>query len=249
MSDQLTLFLVNATFVVLVAASALTWAIVIVKLLQVRRLTRQGERFESALGNVAGLPTSDELKKHEGPTARLALAGAEVWEHGASDDNVELVEARGSAREQNSVALEVRRDLLERGLKQQLGRERRNVEAGLPLLASVGSTAPFIGLFGTVLGIIHALTAISGSGSASLEVVAGPIGEALIATAVGIAVAVPAVLAYNYFLRRAKSFSAELEDFANTFVSSAIRSSYGRVERNAERSVRRPLQLGQEVSA
>jgi biopolymer transport protein ExbB len=235
MSDQLTVFFVNATFVALVAASALTWAVVIVKLLQARRLSRQSERFEGVLGKVSQLPSSDELKKHEGPTARVAQAGAEIWEHAEDIDS-------------DAQPLEIRRDLLERGLKQQLTRERRNVEAGLPILASVGSTAPFVGLFGTVLGIIHALTAISGSGSASLEVVAGPIGEALIATAVGIAVAVPAVLFYNYFLRRAKGFAHELEDFANNFVSTAIRSSFGRVERSAERTARRPIQLGREVS-
>jgi biopolymer transport protein ExbB len=235
MSDKLTLFFVNATFVALVAASALTWAVVIVKALQQRRLNRQTAAFEKALEGVAGLPSLDDLKKHEGAVARVALAGAQSWERVPSSGGHES-------------ELEVRRDLLERSLKQQLVRERRGVEAGLPLLASIGSTSPFVGLFGTVLGIIHALTAISSSGSASLDVVAGPIGEALIATAVGIAVAVPAVLAYNYFLRRAKSFASELEDFANTFVGSAVRSSFTQAERGNERPTRRPIQLGQEVS-
>lgn len=236
MSDQLTLLLVNATFVVLVAASALTWAIVIVKLLQQRKLNRQTDRFEKALEGVAGLPSLDDLKQHDGPAARVAKAGVKAWASDAERSRLDNPE------------LGVRVDLLERSLKQQLQRERKGVETGLPLLASIGSTSPFVGLFGTVLGIIHALTSISASGSASLEVVAGPIGEALVATAVGIGVAVPAVLAYNYFLRRAKTLGAELEDFANSLVTSAVRSSYRLLERDAERSAARSLPLTQEAS-
>ena len=93
------------------------------------------------------------------------------------------------------------------------------------VLASIGSTAPFVGLFGTVWGIMHALTNISKLGSASLDVVAGPIGEALIATAIGIAVAVPAVLAYNFFLRRLKTSSNNLDDFAEDFITLSRRAS------------------------
>ncbi len=125
-----------------------------------------------------------------------------------------------------------RRDLLERCLRQQLQRERRSLEGGLTLLASIGSTSPFVGLFGTVWGIMHALQDITKSGSASLDVVAGPIGEALVATAIGIAVAVPAVLAYNFFLRRMKIMIAELEDFATDFVNLALKTAW-RLERPA----------------
>jgi biopolymer transport protein ExbB len=94
------------------------------------------------------------------------------------------------------------------------------------ILASIGSTAPFVGLFGTVWGIMHALTEISKAGSASLDVVAGPIGEALIATAIGIAAAIPAVLAYNYFLRQTKLFQTELENFATDFLHLALRTGF-----------------------
>jgi biopolymer transport protein ExbB len=92
------------------------------------------------------------------------------------------------------------------------------LQGGLPFLATVGSTAPFVGLFGTVWGIYHALTAIGMSGQASIDKVAGPVGEALIMTAIGLAVAVPAVLGYNWLMRRnkvameqVKHFSAELQ--------------------------------------
>jgi biopolymer transport protein ExbB len=186
---------------------------------------------------VTRLPSPKEISAYTGPVARVALAGAEAWE-----DSGQTV---GRAAD----GLDVRRDLLERSLKQQLQRERRDAEGGLPVFASIGSTAPFVGLFGTVLGIMHALQRIGVSGSASLDVVAGPIGEALVATGIGIAVAVPAVLAYNFFVRRLKSRIADLEDFANTFVNSAIRSTFAGEE---EASVRRPghsLSLSREATA
>ena len=89
------------------------------------------------------------------------------------------------------------------------------MQAGLPVLASVGSTAPFVGLFGTVWGIYHALIAISASGSASIEKVAGPVGEALIMTAIGLFVAVPAVLGYNVLLRRNKNLQEAVSHFTH----------------------------------
>ena len=105
-------------------------------------------------------------------------------------------------------------------------KERGSLESGLSILATIGSISPFVGLFGTVWGIMGALTSISKSGSASLEVVAGPIGEALVATAVGIAVAVPAVIGYNFFIRRNKVIWAYLDDFAIDFVHLALKTSF-----------------------
>ena len=96
------------------------------------------------------------------------------------------------------------------------------MEMGLTLLASIGSTAPFVGLFGTVLGIMHAMHEITQSGSTSLDVVAGPIGDALVATAIGIAVAVPAVLAYNFLLRHVKQHRTGLENFVTGFTQVAF---------------------------
>ena len=86
---------------------------------------------------------------------------------------------------------------------------------GLAFLATVGSTAPFIGLFGTVIGIYRALIKIGASGQASIDTVAGPVGEALIMTALGLVVAVPAVLAYNWLIRRNKSIMEDLAAFTN----------------------------------
>ncbi|NBR68499.1 MAG: MotA/TolQ/ExbB proton channel family protein, partial [Actinobacteria bacterium] len=89
------------------------------------------------------------------------------------------------------------------------------LQGGLSFLATVGSTAPFVGLFGTVWGIYHALVAIGVSGQASIDKVAGPVGEALIMTAIGLAVAVPAVMGYNWLIRRNKAVQEELGNFTS----------------------------------
>ena len=112
-----------------------------------------------------------------------------------------------------------RQEVILLSLKQQAYEEQKRMDGGVAVLASIGSTAPFIGLFGTVWGIMNALKTITATGSAGLDVVAGPIGEALIATAIGIATAVPAVLAYNYFMRRQKVHRADMEQIASRFQS------------------------------
>jgi biopolymer transport protein ExbB len=103
-------------------------------------------------------------------------------------------------------------------MRQEIQKILRGQEKGLAELASIGSTAPFIGLFGTVWGIMVALQEISASGQASIDIVAGPIGEALIATAIGIAAALPAVLFYNYFIRRLKVWVTEIDTFTDAFL-------------------------------
>jgi len=106
-------------------------------------------------------------------------------------------------------------ELITRTLRQQINRVSSRLESGLTLLASVGSTAPFVGLFGTVWGIYHALLAVSSAGTVQIDKVAGPVGEALIMTALGLAVAIPAVLAYNAFTRVNRVTLAELDAFAH----------------------------------
>ncbi len=106
-------------------------------------------------------------------------------------------------------------DFVSAALHTAIAEEEREREKGLSILASVGSTAPFVGLFGTVWGIYHALLAIGFSGQASLDRVAGPVGEALIMTACGLAVAIPAVLAYNAFVRINRQWNGELESYAH----------------------------------
>ena len=112
-------------------------------------------------------------------------------------------------------------ELVTRTLRQQINRVSSRLESGLTLLASVGSTAPFVGLFGTVWGIYHALVAIGATGQATIDKVAGPVGEALIMTAAGLAVAIPALLAYNALVRVQREILLRLEGFAHDLQASA----------------------------
>ena len=154
---------------------------------------------------------SPELSK--GPQARLAYQGLTWLEEHERSAGTQLKHSGDST------------ELLEQALRVQLQQEQHAMEGGLTLLTSIGSTAPFVGLFGTVLGIMQAMHDITESGLTSLDVVAGPIGDALVATAIGIAVAVPAVLAYNFFLRRVKVQRTRLENFVASFLSVALNTN------------------------
>jgi biopolymer transport protein ExbB len=208
MSESVTLAIVRGTFGLLLFGSVVTWVLVLVKARQ-RWITRtRDQRFRAAAGTPLDLGALKAAVGSEGPASRVAKAGL-----------VALADARAQRGDDVTARQE-----LERALSAQIHLERRAAEGGLAVLASIGTTAPFVGLFGTVLGIINALRAIGHSGSASIEVVAAPIGEALVATAIGIAVAVPAVLAYNFFLRRAKVQAADLEQLASAFVGASVTS-------------------------
>jgi biopolymer transport protein ExbB len=195
--------IINTTLWILIVFSIVTWTILVYKAWQFWRLKVHNRAFLAEFWDAPDLAAARRISgQRDGPLARVTNAGFRLLE---------------TLRETGRKALKYRGDpgsLLERCMKQQVVRELRLMESGLTLLASIGSTAPFVGLFGTVWGIMRALQDISKAGSASLDVVAGPIGEALIATAIGIAVAVPAVLAYNFFLRRSKVQRAVLEHFA-----------------------------------
>ncbi len=195
--------IINATLWILIVFSIVTWTIIVYKSWQLWRLKVSNRVFLRTFWDATDLAAARRLSGPlRGPLARLARTGFNLI--GAlSRPGLRALKDRGDPG-----------SLLERALKQQMVGEFRLMESGLTLLASIGSTAPFVGLFGTVWGIMRALKDISKAGSASLDVVAGPIGEALVATAIGIAVAVPAVLAYNFFLRRSKVNRSVLEHFA-----------------------------------
>jgi biopolymer transport protein ExbB len=112
-----------------------------------------------------------------------------------------------------------RAEFLDRSLRSAINRETERLETGLTFLATVGSTAPFVGLFGTVWGIFHALVKIGATGETSLDQVAGPVGEALIMTALGLAVAVPAVLGYNLLVRNNRVIIASFHAFAEDLLA------------------------------
>ena len=207
---------VFGVLIALVIGSAITWTIVIAKTFQVWRIRRQNVNYRAAFWSAKNLQEAAGLEGHDGPAFRVAQVGFNALKDIDSNNGEDLKHSGD------------RQDVLERALRQQIQKERVRREVGLVVLASIGSTAPFVGLFGTVWGIMHALTEISRLGTASLEVVAGPIGEALISTAIGIAVAVPAVLAYNFFLRRLKTSSNNLDDFAADLINVSRRAIFRR---------------------
>jgi biopolymer transport protein ExbB len=212
--NELYQHIVDLTLWSLAIFSVVTWTLIILKSVQHTLLGIQNRRFKKVFWSAADLNAAGSLEKYVGPTARVAAIGFETLRSADTTPANNL---------ENSWD---RQDLLERHLRQQIHKERRSLESGLAVLASIGSTAPFVGLFGTVFGIIMALTAISSKSSANIEVVAGPIGEALVATGVGIAVAVPSVLAYNFFLRRLKLIAADLDDFATDFITLVQKSGF-----------------------
>jgi biopolymer transport protein ExbB len=201
-------FAVGATLWLLAAFSVATWVLILAKATQFFRAAGANRRYAGTFRSAPNLQSASEIPENRSAFSRLAGVGFGVLRHAPPD-------AGGDDHAFD------RHELLERNLKQQVLRERRTLEAGLAVLASVGSTAPFVGLFGTVWGIMSAMKDISRIGNASIDVVAGPIGEALVATGIGIAVAIPAVLAFNFFVRRVKSVTADLDDFANDFLNLA----------------------------
>jgi biopolymer transport protein ExbB len=214
---------VAVTLWTLGAFSVATWALIVLKGVQLVRSgganRRFGKQFWSAPNLQAAADLSSDKAVGSSALGRIAIAGFGALNAGPHHEEHDLQHSWD------------RHEQLQRNLAQQLKRERRTLDAGLAVLASIGSTAPFVGLFGTVWGIMSAMHDISKNGNASIDVVAGPIGEALIATGIGIAVAIPAVLAYNFFLRRLKSALGGYEDFAHDFLNLAQRATF-RIERN-----------------
>lgn len=137
------------------------------------------------------------------PFSKVALDAAQAAAHHQRHEGSRLVESLN------------RSEFVDRALRQGVTRESLRLESGLTLLATVGSTAPFVGLLGTVWGIYRALIRIGASGQADIGAVAGPVGEALIMTAIGLGVAIPAVLGYNFFTRTNRITNNKLDTFAH----------------------------------
>lgn len=208
---------VNATLLLLLAFSVATWFLIFSKGWLQYKSSSQNDRFKRVFWAARSMKEAETAAvKEEGSLARLTQTGFDSLRQ--TQTNEKTLGTSGD-----------RQEILERNLRTQVQREQHRLESGLMVLASVGSTAPFVGLFGTVWGIMHALKEISITGAASLEIVSGPVGEALIATAFGIAAAIPAVLAYNWGVRRVRLMVAELEQFATDFLHLAIKSDF-RVE-------------------
>jgi biopolymer transport protein ExbB len=193
----------RSTLAILLIMSLLTWFIMITKFFDQRKLSSQAKEAEKEFWSSSSLTDAlGKLKGSANPFRALAETGKHAYEYH------EVNKARLSSAIGTS-------EWITESLQRTADSIVSRMQAGLPVLASVGSTAPFVGLFGTVWGIYHALIAISASGSASIEKVAGPVGEALIMTAIGLFVAVPAVLGYNVLLRRNKNVQEAVSHFTH----------------------------------
>jgi biopolymer transport protein ExbB len=188
--------------ITLLVMSVASWYLILVNGYRALRLRKASADFIQRFWQAANLQTSLKQPAADVPAAYVvsqAVRAAEHYRlHGAS-------KATEICNQDEFIARSMRKVMAEASAQQ---------ERGLTVLASVGSIAPFVGLFGTVWGIYHALASISLSGQATLDKVAGPVGEALIMTALGLAVAIPAVLAYNTFVRMNRTLLAGTESFA-----------------------------------
>jgi biopolymer transport protein ExbB len=190
----------------LLAMSLASWYLILVKSLQAVRLRRRSARFLAEFWDAPSLAEVERRiadRTRDDPFSRLAWNAISALRHYSGQGVARLSEAGGTT------------EVLTRAMRRVIEEETARAEGGLTLLASVGSTAPFVGLFGTVWGVYHALVAIGISGQGTLDKVAGPVGEALIMTGLGLAVAIPAVLAYNAFVRANRLMLSRLDSFAH----------------------------------
>ena len=192
-------FVARGTLLALVIMSAASWYVLVTKLWEQSWLLRHARAANRSFWKAASVEAGVASLAAGSAFHSVAAAGLDAVDHhgGSLVENIDLNTWVSQA--------------IQRAVEQVVNR----LQGGLVVLATVGSTAPFIGLFGTVWGIYHALTAIGIAGQASIDKVAGPVGEALIMTAIGLAVAVPAVLGYNWLLRRNKVAIEQVRNFGS----------------------------------
>jgi biopolymer transport protein ExbB len=196
-------FVTRAVAVLLLAMSLASWIVILIKALDIIKLQETRPRGARLLAQRRLCSRPDQAgRRPDNPFRHLALEGREATAH------------HRNTKAHLHDTLDVS-DWVTRCLRNCIDEFTARLQSGLAILASVGSTAPFVGLFGTVWGIYHALLAIGTSGQSTIDKVAGPIGEALIMTALGLAVAIPAVLGYNALVRGNKSILNGLNSFAH----------------------------------
>ena len=191
---------------IMLVMSIATWYLIVTKAVTITLERKKSARFLDAFWNALSLAAVEkhiEANQPDHPFSRLAWHSINASRHHQRSGAARLAEAGSGA------------EFLTRAMRRVIDEDTARIESGLTVLASVGSTAPFVGLFGTVWGVYHALVAIGVSGQGTLDKVAGPVGEALIMTALGLAVAIPAVLAYNGFVRANRLVLARLDAFAH----------------------------------
>jgi biopolymer transport protein TolQ len=208
---------------ILLAFSVLSWAIIVVKLLLLRRFRRESEIFFEVYEEQ---PTFSAIYKEiEGqeidsnPFAAIFLKGYHELLR-VSQTPSSTIARQGSVREPARLAVEwTGLESVERAIRQEGALQLHRFEKSISFLATTGSTTPFIGLFGTVLGIIRSFHEIGIRASASLATVAPGISEALVATAAGLAAAIPAVVAYNFFVQKIRGVASEVDQFTTEFIN------------------------------
>jgi biopolymer transport protein TolQ len=199
---------VKLVMLLLIAASIWTWAIIFDKVIRLRRVRRRSAQFEDAFWSGGSLDTLyDRLgDSSSDPQSAVFMAAMREWRRSS---------ARGTRfNGEHAMAL---RDRIERVMDLTIGREMDRLERQMTFLASVGSAAPFIGLFGTVWGIMSAFTSIAAEANTSLAVVAPGIAEALFATALGLVAAIPATVGFNKLNSDLTRYGQRLESFAGEF--------------------------------
>jgi biopolymer transport protein ExbB len=191
-------FVSKGTLIILALMSMASWYILALKLVEQSRMLRHAKAAAAGFWKAASIAEGARLLAEDSPFRHVASTGIEATRHheGSLTEKIDL---------HTWVTMSIQRSV---------GEIVSDLQGGLAILATVGSTAPFVGLFGTVWGIYHALTAIGIAGQAAIDKVAGPVGEALIMTAFGLAVAVPAVLGYNLLVRRNKLVAEKVRAFA-----------------------------------
>ena len=213
-------WVVKGVMIGLLLASIWVWAIVFEKLTTMRRIKREADAFEDRFWSGGSL---EELHVREGeapshPLAAVFGAGMREWKRSAG---------RGLG---SDLAVTGMKERVERAMAVAVEREMERLERWMVFLATVGSAAPFIGLFGTVWGIMNSFTAIAGMQNTSLAVVAPGIAEALLATAIGLVAAIPATIAYNTFSTELGRFAGRMEAFSAEFAAILSRQSEAAAE-------------------
>lgn len=185
----------------LLMMSVASWYFIVVKCWQYWRLSQATKHYQQAFWEAPNVAAALLIDAKKTPAYHMAHDAVEAATHHQTHATKNIAEACSHE------------EFVARSMRRSMAKTASQLESGLSVLASVGSVSPFIGLFGTVWGIYHALAAISASGQATLDKVAGPVGEALIMTAIGLAVAIPAVLAYNAFVKTNRGIIQQLDNF------------------------------------
>lgn len=194
-----------AAFLILIFMSVATWTIMIIRTVKLRQAKKANARVKDLIWGAKSLDEAAHIAREneDAPMSTMLLDAVKADDFFHRNKDTDL--ASGVPFSQ----------YLLRQIHHNLSQTMRQFDGGLTALASIGSSAPFIGLFGTVWGIYHALINISDSGQVSIAAVAGPIGEALVATALGLFTAIPAVLAYNCLVRGNKTLQQDLHAFGH----------------------------------